>query len=342
MNIKKKLLELPPKITSRVISAMIALFVTVAVFKCASLISGGKKADLNRPSDTSAPENTDDKETSIDPEKTDDIINIDNVLSITYGVVGESGVLYNIDKNEIVSEKNMGFRLSCGDISDITVAIIIADMIERGELCETDTVVCPAMAAKRPNYALSSEVYSVGERLDVITLLKCLLYQRGSSYAYALAVHSLGSEDAFVAEMNRAVSEIGASSTLFTNVCGHDDGEAKTTAYDTAVILKAFFERDILRGIFESNEPVVIRKNGYNSSVYLTVTNDFFELNCTENQAREDGIIGGRSGSSGYRGWCIILFDDGAYRYLSIILSSASAFSDSMLIYTSRGGDALG
>ncbi len=344
MNIKRKLLSLPPKITSRVIAALLALFITFSVFKCVDLITRTGGDDKNNEADQSGEnENKDtssDKEASVTPNENAVVIKKDNVLSITYGVNGESGVLYNITKNELVAEKNMDYRLGVGELSDFMAAIVLADMLSSGDLKENETVVCPAMAAKRPKYELSSDVYSVGERLDVITLIKCLLYQRGSSYTYALAVHSMQSEEQFVDRMNEKAKELGAVSTVFTNVCGQDDGNAKTTAYDTAVILKAFFERDILKEIFESNQPVIIRKKGSNSSVYLTVTNDFFELNCTENQAKQDGIIGGKSGECGYLNWCVVMFDDGVDRYISVSLASPSAFEDSMFIYTRRSGSA--
>ncbi len=338
MNWKKKFLSVSPRITSKIVSAVLAVFVALAVIKIISLITSPKTPTAEPPSTETNGDSITDENISDEVEIQKDIINIDNVLSITYGVSAESGLLYNIDKNEIVCEKNMKYQIGVGDLSDFAAAIVISEKIESGDIKLSDTVVCPAMAAKRPNYLLSSSVYAVGERLDIETLLKCLIYQRGSSFLYALAVHISGSEENFVSEMNQLVSELGASSTKFTNVCGQDDGTSKTTAYDTAIILKKFFETEIICEIFTSNDPVIIRKNGIQSSVYLTVTNDFFELNCTENQAREDGIIGGKSGSSGYLGWCAVMFYDGNCRYISLSLSSSSAFADSMFIYARRDG----
>ncbi len=337
LDIKKIIASVPPKFSARVVSAILAFLITFAGFKCYKIISNtlsnseknGETGELI----TSDGESTDDTQASVTPEEGKEIIKTDNVLSITYGVCSESAVLYNIDKNEILCEKNMNYEVGVGDIATFITAIIIADKIEKGELSESDEVVCPASAAKRPNYALSSEIYSVGQRLNIKTLLTCMFYQRGSSFAYSLAVHTSGSEDSFVLEMNSFAENLGLKSTYFTNVCGQDDGLSKTTAYETAVVMKAFFEYDILKELFESDEPIIIKKNGAQSSVYLTVSNDFFETNCTENQASSDGIKGGKIGYCGYLNSGVILFDDGVYRYLSITLCGPSAFADAMQLY---------
>ncbi len=341
MDIKKILLSVPPKWSARLVAGVLAIVITFTCFKCFHLISN--KLDDSENLEENGEENgkeegsSEDTQTSVTPEEEKEIIKTNNSLSITYGVSAESAALYNVDKNEIFCQKSMNYEVGVGDITVFMAAVIIANKIESGELKNSDTVVCPASAAKRANYALSSEIYSVGQRLDVETLLTCMLYQRGSSFVYSLAVHISGSEENFVSEMNSFAKSVGLKSTVFTNVCGQDDGVSKTTAYEAAVIIKLFLEYDILKSIFESDEPIIIKKNALQSSVYLTVSNDFFEVNCTENQANADGIKGGKIGYCGYLNWGIVLFDDGAYRYVSIVLCSPTAFADTMQIYARRG-----
>ncbi len=340
MDIKKIIASVPPKWSARAVSIVLAFIITFTGFKCYQVISKNnpQKNENNAPSinDGSQAETNDDTQASVTPEENKEIIKTDDVLSITYGISAESAVLYNIDKNSMLCEKNMNYEVGVGDITVFMTALLIADKIDKGELREGDIVVCPASAARQPNYALSAEIYSVGQRLDVKTLLRCMFYQRGSAFAYSLAVHISGSEESFVSEMNAFAEAIGLKSTGFTTVCGQDDGTAKTTAYETAVIIKSFFESEMLKDIFESDEPIIIKKNGSQSSVYLTVTNDFFELNCTQNQANADGIKGGKTGYCGYLNWGVVLFDDGAYRYVAITLCSPSAFADAMQIYARR------
>ncbi len=339
MFFKKLIQRIPPNISTKIVSGVLALFIALSAVKCFQLISAGKRLEDNKNEDNSEPENSDtdnDIPVSTTPSESADVIKTTNTKSVTYGVSAEGAVLYNLDKNEIACEKNMKYQLACGDISIFAAAILIADKLESGEISAEDKVVCPASAARRPNYTLSEAIYSVGTNLNVETLLKCMLYQRGSGFAYSLAVHVSGSEELFVKEMNLLAEKLGAASTVFTNVCGQDDGISKTTAYDTAIIIKAFFERQMLSDIFRSHEGVTVRKNGAQSSVYLTVKNDFFEINCSENQAKTDGILGGKTGYCGYLGWSVVLFNDGAYRYAAIVISGPSAFSDAMQIFSQR------
>ncbi len=340
MNIKRSISFFPPKWSARAVSVILAFLITIGGFKCFELIfknGFSEKAPNAEPSsDVAQNAHPDDTQTSVDIEESREIIKTEDVLSITYGVSAESAVLYNITKNEMVCEKNMNYQVGVGDYSVFMTALITADKIDKGELKKSDMAVCPSAAARQPNYALSSEIYSVGQRLDIETLLKCMLYQRGSSFAYSLAVHISGSEEEFVAEMNAFAEALGLKSTRFTNVCGQDDGVSKITAYEAAVIIKAFFENEMLSEMFRSNDPVIIRKNGTQSSVYLTVSNDFFEVNCTPNQAAADGIKGGKIGYLGYLNWGIMYFYDGVYSYAAITLCSPAAFADSMQIYARR------
>lgn len=73
-----------------------------------------------------------------------------------------------------------------------------------------------------------------GEKITVENLLNGLLIMSGNDTAYALAEY-FGGREAFVAEMNRKVNEIGANNTVYQDPAGLND-EGYSTAKDLALI----------------------------------------------------------------------------------------------------------
>ena len=98
-------------------------------------------------------------------------------------------------------------------------------------------------------------------------------------------------------------------------------------------MMKYFLDDELLRGIFCSSEPVKIKKYEQSSSVYLTVSNDFFENTCTDSQAKADGILGGKTGICGYSQWTAVLFTNGKTEYMVIALNSPSPYPDVLRMY---------
>ena len=75
------------------------------------------------------------------------------------------------------------------------------------------------------------------EVLTVKDLLYCMMVGSGNDAAVVLADHVLGSQSAFVTEMNKYAEEIGCTNTYFTNVHGLHDPNQYTSARDVAKIL---------------------------------------------------------------------------------------------------------
>ncbi len=342
MNLRGIISAFPPRLGSRIISALLALCITLGGFKCISLLKGGKSKseDGGKTEDPSG--NVDNVLDSVQSgsdgvsggaTQQRPIFDSKNAKQISTLVTADGAMMCNLDKKSMIAVKEAERELGSGDISVFMIAVIVSEKLSNGNISETEEAVCPAGAARKANYSLSSDILSVGKRMNIRELLTCMLYQRGSSFAYTLAVHISGSEESFVNEMNTKASEYGMKNTFFTNVCGADNKEAITTSYDTAIILNKFLEDSRLRKIFCSDEKVTIGMYSQSSSVYLTVSNDFFETHCTPWQAKVDGIIGGKTGSCGYTQWAIVLFSDEKTEYAVAVLGSVSPFSDALKIY---------
>ena len=253
------------------------------------------------------------------------------LLSGEYASLGV--IVADITKMTVIAEKNKEKVIGCGDLSVFAVALLVSRAIDSGRINENEYAVCPASAQKRPNYQPSSAILSVGKRMTVGDVLRCMIYQKGSSFAYTLAVHISGSEEAFLSELNALMGEIKAVNTAFASVCGDDDGISKTTASDSAVIIRAFLNDKRLKDMLCSSEGLAVKNGDEPSSVYLTVKNDFFVSCCTEGQAKADGISGGRLGSSTDGKWAAVLFERDGTEYLILSVGCPSPYSEVLMLY---------
>ncbi len=332
MNIYRIFDALTPRVGSKIISAVMALILTFGGFKGYEAISALKTPDEN--SGEGAGETV---QTGAVPtpgkNEGEKIFSDEGAKDVSGEVSAESALFCDITNMKIIAQKEKEKVISCGDLSVFATALLVSRAIDSGRISETEFAVCPASAQKRPNYQLSASVLSVGKKMMVKDILRCLIYQRGSSYAYTLAVHISGSEEAFVSELNALAHELKMTGTAFASVCGEEDGISKTTALDTAVLLKSFLSDTRLKEIFCSSEAVAIKSSEALSSVYLTVANDFFVSNCTEGQAKADGISGGKVGAVGSGKWSAVLFTKGESEYLVITVNSPSPYSEILKLY---------
>ncbi|HWC25123.1 MAG TPA: D-alanyl-D-alanine carboxypeptidase family protein [Solirubrobacteraceae bacterium] len=89
-----------------------------------------------------------------------------------------------------------------------------------------------------------------GERMSVRDLLRATLLASANDAAAAIAVGTMGSVDAFVAEMNRRAAALGLRDTSFANPIGLDDEGNFSSAHDLARLAIAlrrfeFFRRTV-------------------------------------------------------------------------------------------------
>lgn len=324
---------LTPRVSSKIISAVLAFVLTLGGLKSFELIRNRDRGDGGE----KVSDGDGSVETGAEPEKNENsgekLFSDADAVNITGETSADAVLFCNMTKMHIVAQKEKEKVINCGDASVFAAAILVSRAIDSGKISGDEYAVCPASAQKRTNYSLSSRVLYVGKKMTVNDILKCMLYQRGSSFAYTLAVHISGSEEAFVSELNTLSAELSMTGTAFTNVCGEDDGVAKTTAYDLALLLRAFLNDARLKDIFCSSERFTLKSGEEQSSIYITVANDFFVSSCTESQARADGILGGKLGVQGDGRWSVVLFSSDGDEYLMITLNCQSPYSETLKLY---------
>lgn len=209
-------------------------------------------------------------------------------------VAGKSAVLMDVATGSVLYEQNPHERLAPASVTKIMTMLLIMEAVDSGKIALTDTVTASEAAAAKGG----SQIYlKVGETMSVSDMLKSIAVSSANDCACAMAEHIAGSEEAFVAMVNRRAQELGMTDTTFVNCTGLDDGaEAvnhRTSAYDIALM-----SRELLK-----NHPQIKKF----TTIWMdTVRNGTFGLSNTNKLIRfYQGATGLKTGFTSGAGYCL-------------------------------------
>jgi D-alanyl-D-alanine carboxypeptidase (penicillin-binding protein 5/6) len=156
----------------------------------------------------------------------------------------------------------------------------------------TVTVTAAEARAEAQEAALDQSVAAVqvGERLTERQLLEALLIASGNNIAGILAAQVAGSEERFVALMNRDASVLGMDHTIYTDPSGWDPGTVSTAADQLSVLRQA-----MLFPVFDQ----IVSMASVTLPVAGTLTNT--------NPLVAEGYVG-KTGSDSAAGGCLAFF----------------------------------
>ena len=138
----------------------------------------------------------------------------------------------------IIHEKNAHERMGMASTTKIMTALValsLSDADKKITVHEKATGIEGSSV-----YLVSGEILTLGE------LIYALLLSSANDAASAIAIGLCGSEEAFVAEMNKKASEMGLSNTHFVNPHGLYHEEHYTTAYELSLITEEALKNDFI------------------------------------------------------------------------------------------------
>lgn len=149
-------------------------------------------------------------------------------------VSAPSAILLEASTGKIIYEKDADRVCLPASITKIMTLLLTFEALERGAIKLTDEVITSEYAKSMGG----SQVFlETGELQTVETLIKCIVVASGNDAAVAMAEHIAGSEEEFVARMNRKAEELSMENTHFVDCCGLTDAEEHhTTARDVAIM----------------------------------------------------------------------------------------------------------
>ena len=160
-------------------------------------------------------------------------------------VSAPSAVLMEKTTGTVLYEKNAYEHLQPASVTKVMTMLLVSEAIADGSLRIDDTVTASARAAGMGG----SQIWlKEGETMSVGEMLKCVTVVSANDCCVALAEHIAGSEEAFVARMNRRAEELGLTDTHFTSCSGLTDSPAHySCAHDLAVISRELISHDFIK-----------------------------------------------------------------------------------------------
>lgn len=160
-------------------------------------------------------------------------------------VSAESAILMEAETGTILYAKNIHEQQYPASITKILTTLIAI------ESCELDEMVTFSYDAVHDIDPGSNHIaMDEGEQLPMEDCLKAILIRSANEVSLAVAEHiSGGSWESFADIMNERAGELGCLNSNFVNPNGLPNEEHVTTAYDMAMIGRAFFANEILCNI---------------------------------------------------------------------------------------------
>lgn len=217
-----------------------------------------------------------------------------------------SYVLMERSTGEVLLEHNAHERLRPASVTKVMTLLLVAEAVESGAVSPDD----PVTASRRAASMGGSQIWlEEGEVMTVAEMTKCVAVVSANDCAVALAEALCGSEEAFVARMNRRAEELGLSDTHFTNCTGlFEDAEHYTCAYDIAVMSRELLKHEFVRQ--------------YTTLWQDTIRSGEFGLTNTNKLVRHyNGCTGLKTGFTSTAMYCLAASAErGGVEYIAVIL----------------------
>ena len=232
-------------------------------------------------------------------------------------VAAKSWMLYDVTSGQALASQNADLRIEPASLTKLMTAYLVFEALKEKRLT-LDQTITPTDIVRKVKSDESRMFIEAGKPVSVNDLLMGLIVQSGNDASLALAEAVGGSEEGFVAMMNREAQRMGMKGTHFTNTDGVPDPNHYTTAVDLATLstrlIKDFPE---YYGMYSQKEFTYnkIRQPNRNRLLYIDPT--------------VDGLKTGHTKSAGY---CLISsaqrplanVPNGSRRLVSIVIGTAT------------------
>lgn len=232
-----------------------------------------------------------------------------------------SAVLYEMTSDTLVYAMQPDVMLQPSSLTKIMTALVA---IENGELEEKVFVDWQVLDLVPANALITGLLY--GEELTLEQLLYLLIVGGGNDAACIIADHIGGSQEGFVAMMNRRAQELGCTGTQFLNAHGiHEEGHL-STARDLLKILRKAMEYPEFVEIFTTGS-YTLEATELSDERYYHTTN-YLASDALTDDYYDPRVTGGRTGNTdeGYRNLAAVAEQDGSV-YLTVVLESVSEYT---------------
>ena len=242
--------------------------------------------------------------------------------NITLSHVARSAILYELTSDTLVYCKQADIMLEPASLTKIMTALIA---IENGDLNEVVYVPWQVLELVPENAVIAGLLY--GEEVTLEQLLYLMMVGSANDAAFVIADHIAGSQEAFVAMMNRRAQELGCNNTVFKNAHGIHEAGHLSTARDLLKILRKAMDYEAFVEIFTTGSYALAATNLYEERYFFT--SNYMGSDALTEDYYDERVTGGRTGNteSGYRNFAAVAEQDGSV-YLTVVLESMSVYNE--------------
>lgn len=148
-----------------------------------------------------------------------------------------SALLMDANDGQIVYSQNPYHRLQPASLAKVMTLFLIFDALEQGSVQLNDEVVISKKAAQKEG----AKMYlREGEKTPLVELIKGIAIVSGNDACVAVAEGLFGGEQALVDKMNQKLRDLNLQDSKFQTVDGWPAPEQYTTAYDMALLARAY------------------------------------------------------------------------------------------------------
>ncbi len=225
------------------------------------------------------------------------------IISFLYGanicyaeeldIYSKSAILYNMDDDIILYEKNSEERTSIASLTKIMTCIVAIENIDNLDqkiILKSDVFTGLAEAGA------SVAGFRVGENVTFRDLLMGALLPSGADATRALALNISGSESKFVNLMNNKAIELGLKDTHFENTTGLESSNHYSTVKDISIILKYALKNQTFKDMYTTREYTTTSNLTFYSTLKKISNNYSFDVS---------NILGSKTGYTDEAGLCM-------------------------------------
>lgn len=237
----------------------------------------------------------------------------------TNSQVAEGAGTFNLATNSVVYAKNIYKKLYPASTTKIMTAYLVLKYAE-----DLDAYV--TVSEHAANQASDSSVCGLraGDVIRLRDLLYGLMLRSGNDAAIAIAEHMSGDETSFAELMNQEAKALGATQTHFVNASGLPDLDHYTSVYDLYLIFNAAIQNSDFVNLISTKSYDVVYTNAAGDAVEHTWENTNCYLNGHAKTPEGFNVIGGKTGTTGDAGYCLVLysFNSSNQPIISIVLKA--------------------
>ena len=217
-----------------------------------------------------------------------------NVNAVEFDLNSNHAILYNLNDNSVLYEKNSTEKTSIASMTKIMTGIVAVETIHNLD-AKVKLTNADFKGLREANLATAG--FIVGEEVTYRDLLYGLMLPSGADAAQSLTRNIAGSTEKFIEMMNQKAKELGCKNTHFVNPTGLDHQEHYSTVEDVATIFQYAIKNEKFLEIIKTKT--------------YTTSNGRLTFKSTIQRAKEryglgmDYVLGGKTGTTGDAGYCL-------------------------------------